>query len=516
VTRDNNNDNDTSPVDDEQRRIASIQPSPEDLQEPLSQPPGAIRSGPLAGKTMWAAIWFLAIPILIQQILIACVGLADKIFAGALPESVVLPAMDAIGIGSYIGWFISIAVSGVGIGGQALIARAMGGGLVADGHKVLGQSMTLGFFWGCLVGAGLWFFAAPLGELCQLSVEAKIYLVQYIQVLAIGMPACSVMITGSMALHGSGETLRPAVVTVFVNIVNVICSWSLSGADVRLGESTFANPFAWDMHVVGIAIGTSIAYLVGGVLIVVVLVRGVKDLRLHLRDLLPDFSLFMRIAKIGIPNFFEGLSMWVANLFVLQFIGQIAADMAIELDADEPVVQGLQGAHVIAVQCEAFSFLPGFAIGIAAGTLAGQYLGAGNEKQARKAIVACVFLAILFMGSLGLGMVFWGHTLTSIISNEPLHLNIVPKLLVVAGIMQVAFAVMMVIRQSLKGVGDTFWTFLITSTSSWGVRLPAAWFLGVYLELGLLGIWYAICGEMLVRAVLFFLRFRYGNWAKQI
>jgi Na+-driven multidrug efflux pump len=82
--------------------------------------------------------------------------------------------------------------------------------------------------------------------------------------------------------------------------------------------------------------------------------------------------------------------------------------------------------------------------------------------------------------------------------------------------MQVAFAVMMVIRQSLKGVGDTFWTFLITSISSWGVRLPAAWFLGVYLELGLLGIWYAICGEMLVRAVLFFLRFRYGNWAKQI
>ena len=80
--------------------------------------------------------------------------------------------------------------------------------------------------------------------------------------------------------------------------------------------------------------------------------------------------------------------MWVANLFVLQFIGQIAAKMAIELDADEPVVQGLQGAHVIAVQWESFSFLPGFAIGIAAGTLAGQYLGANNVKQAKKAILA--------------------------------------------------------------------------------------------------------------------------------
>ena len=123
---------------------------------------GEIRSGSLAGKTMWGAIWFLAIPILIQQILIACVGLADKIFAGALPNSIVLPAMDAIGIGSYIGWFIAIAVSGVGIGAQALIARAMGGGLVADGHKVLGQSMTLAFFWGLGSGSSVFSSETPV------------------------------------------------------------------------------------------------------------------------------------------------------------------------------------------------------------------------------------------------------------------------------------------------------------------------------------------------------------------
>ena len=86
--------------EEERRRIASMRPSPEDLPEPNAEPVGAIRSGSLAGKTMWGAIWFLAIPILIQQILIAMVGLADKIFSGALPEEIVLPAMDAIGIGS--------------------------------------------------------------------------------------------------------------------------------------------------------------------------------------------------------------------------------------------------------------------------------------------------------------------------------------------------------------------------------------------------------------------------------
>ncbi|HIN84097.1 MAG TPA: MATE family efflux transporter [Phycisphaerales bacterium] len=493
-----------------------MQPSPEDLVDPLAEPAGAIRSGSLAGKTMWGAIWFLAIPILIQQILIACVGLADKIFAGALPEDVVLPALDAIGIGSYIGWFISVAVSGVGIGAQALIARAMGSGNSKDGRKVLGQSLTLAFVWGCFVAVVLWYCAEPLGELCQLSAPAKVYLVQYIQVLAIGMPACSVMTTGAMALHGSGDTFRPALVTVVVNIVNVFFSWGLSGADIRFGDSFYSNPFSWDLHVIGIAIGTSVAYLVGGVLIVLVLLRGVKDLKLHPSDLLPDFALFWRISKIGIPNFFEGLSMWAANLFVLQFIGQIAANMAMKVDGDEPVIQGLQGAHVIGVQWESFSFLPGFAIGVAAGTLAGQYLGANNENQARKAVMACVLLAVLFMGTLGLVMMFAGHSLTAFISNEPMHLELVPQLLFIAGITQMGFAVMMVIRQALKGVGDTMWTFAITTISSWGIRLPSAWFLGVYLELGLVGIWYALCGEMIIRGTMFFLRFKYGKWAKAI
>ena len=497
----------------ERRRIEAMQPSPEDLQEPLSEPAGAIRSGSLAGKTMSGAIWILAMPILVQQILVACVGLADKMFAGALPDEVVLPALDAIGIGSYIGWFIAIAVSGVGVGGQALIARAMGGGRETMAGEVLGQSIVLAGLWGIVVGIGLWFAAEPLGTLCQLTGAAKVYLVQYIHILALSMPLCSIMTTGAMALHGSGDTLRPAIVTLFVNVVNIVVSWVMSGADVRFGTSVWDNPFDWDLHVVGIAIGTALAYVVGGVCIIGVLLRGVKDLQLKPADLIPKLSVFWRIARIGIPSFFEGLSMWSANLFVLYFIGQIAAKLARE--TGDGITQGLQGAHVIAVQWEAFSFLPGFAIGTAAGTLAGQYLGAGSVKDARKSTLICVLLAMLFMGTMGLAMIFGGSFLTSVISNEPLHLALVPRLLLIAGVTQLGFAVMMVIRQTLKGVGDTGWTFLITTISSWGIRIPAAWFFGIHLEYGLVGIWYALCGEIVIRAGLFTIRFFQGGWTKK-
>ncbi|MBN42068.1 MAG: hypothetical protein CL573_01110 [Alphaproteobacteria bacterium] len=475
-----------------------------------------IKSGSLAGKTLWGAIIFLALPILVQQFLIACVGLADKMFAGALPEEIVLPSLDAIGIGSYIGWFISIAVSGVGIGAQALIARSMGSGDVVQGNRVLGQSITLALFWGIVVAIGLWFFAAPLGVLCQLSGEAQAYLVDYIRVLAIGMPACAVMTAGSMALHGSGDTIRPAIVAIVVNIVNVFVSWAMSGADMMFGSFELVNPFSYDYYVIGIAIGSSCAYIIGALLILGVLVKGVTDLRLKVKHLFFQCSVIWRIAKIGIPNFFEGLSMWVANLFILQFIGQIAVNLALSAGQDGEVEQGLQGAHIIAVQWESLSFLPGFAIGIAAGTLAGQYLGAGQVEQAKRAIRVCTWLAVLLMSSFGMVMIFAGDFLTAIISQEPIHAELVPKLLFVAGVMQVFFAVMMVFRQALKGTGDTLWTFLITSFSSWCIRLPIAWILGVQLGYGLVGIWYALCGEMAIRALLFYCRFKHGGWVKEI
>lgn len=204
--------------------------------------------------------------------------------------------------------------------------------------------------------------------------------------------------------------------------------------------------------------------------------------------------------------------MWASNLFVIRFIGQIAVSQAEAREVGGEVAEGLHGAHMIAVQWEAFSFMPGFAIGTAAGALAGQYLGAGNARDARLAIMKCTIIGSLIMGLLGLVFIFGGEFLTSIISHDPVHLQETPRVLFLCGLIQVFFAITMVVRQSLRGVGDTKWVFIITVVSSYGVRLPAAWFFGVYMEYGLLGIWMGLCGELVIRAMLFLARYLHGGW----
>jgi putative MATE family efflux protein len=476
---------------------------------------GFIRSGKLAGRTMWAAIWILAAPVLLQQTMQACVGLVDQMLAGSLPATIVKPALDGIGVGSYLGWFIGIAMSGLGIGGQAIIARAMGAGDRALAHRTLGQIMMLSVIWSVLVGVFMWFIVDALSAYSRLSPEATVFCREYVRIVALSLPFCGVMMVGSMCLYGAGETTRPSAIAIGVNIVNIVFSWLLCGADLRYSGFELENPFHFDLNVIGIAAGTAIAYVFGAAMTLWVLFHGVKDLRLEARELTMSHHMTWRIVRIGMPTFFEGISMWAVNLFVLSFIGMIAvAESTTGGPGAARGAEGYIGAHTITVRWESFSFLPGFAIGTAAGALAGQYLGARNPRMAKQAIIVCTLLAVAFMSALGLVFMFAGGVLTTLVSRDPVHLEHVPPLLFICGTVQCFFAVLLVVRQGLQGVGDTRWTFFITTASSYGIRLPAAYILGVRMELGLEGIWIALCGEFSIRAALFSARFLHGGWQR--
>lgn len=468
---------------------------------------------------MGSAILLLALPVMFQQLLQAFVGMTDKMLAGHLDESVSVAALDSVGIGSFVIWFIGVAMSGLGIGGQVIIARAMGAGDRAIAKHALGQAMGVSFGWGAFVGLLLYGLAPSLAALTGLTSEAATFLVDYLNVLALSLPLAGVMLVGAMCLHGAGETRKPALIAIFVNVVNTGLSWALSGADIDVGalpgqlarEGTMImNPFSFDMGVVGIAAGTAAGYAIGALMTWHALVRGVPDLALSRSELRPRSEMVRRLLRIGVPSFAEGIAMWAVNIFVLYFIGKIAAESA---DFDG-VRGGLQGAHIIGIQWEAFSFLPGYAIGTAAATLAGQYLGAGDPASAKRAILTCAAFGSVVMGVLGVVFMNFGEVLTRVISSEPMHLELVPKLLFICGVVQIPFAISMVMRQSLRGAGDTRWVFVITFFSSYGVRLPATYVFGIMMGLGMEGIWYGLCGEVFIRAALYSARFFHGGWQR--
>ena len=76
------------------------------------------------------------------------------------------------------------------------------------------------------------------------------------------------------------------------------------------------------------------------------------------------------------------------------------------------------------------------------------------------------------------------------------------------------FASYLVLSQALRGAGDPRWPMFLTYFSTYCVRVPLAYVIGLKLGYGIAGVWIALSTELTVRGILFMLRFQFGNWER--
>lgn len=468
---------------------------------------------------MRGAIWVVAWPVLCESLLNSTVGLVDTTIASHISQS----AADAVGGGAYFTWFIGLITMAIGVGATALMARSIGAGKNAVAKATLGQAMLLAAVGGVAVAAGLLLLGDTLAGLLSLRGEAALDVKRYLSAYALGVPFSTILFAGSACARGAGDTMRPLLTMVVVNIVNLLAVWVLAH-NLDLGTR-------------GIGLGTAIAHTVGAVMICAFHFRGAAGVRLETRWLRPHAVTMWRLLRLGMPNFLETFGMWVANMGIVVMVGWMGA-AAVARGASAAVGEsgGMLGAHVLAIRIEALSFLPGFSMGIAASALTGQYLGAGAPVFARRAALTCAAWGAIMMGLMGVVFVFFGSTLVSLLSEQPAHLLLTPELLLVTGLVQVPFAYAIVLRSAMHGAGDVRAVMLMTWISQWGLRLPLAYAIsgvrvplpaflangesGTFLQnpfgegYGLKGLWIGLCTEIVLRCGIYAWRFRHGGWLK--
>ncbi len=450
------------------------------------------RADRLAGLSLPRQVALLAVWPFLELLLNALVGLVDTALAGRISEV----ALDAIGVAAYIGWLVGLLHGAVGTGAAALIARSVGANKRNMADAALGQALLLAAVWG-FVTAGLVALMAPwIAQLFRLSPDTSVLVVTYLRILSLGAGLGAVMIVGNAALRAAGDTRTPFVTMIVVNVVNV-------GVSVLL---TF-GPAPWGGHgVAGIAVGTAVAWAVGAVLVLGVLMRGRAPLTLYRRRLKPRWVVARRIVKVGLPSLVENSGMWIGNAIIGGMVGTLMLQSGMD---------GLMGAHVIGIRIESLSFLPGVAVGIAAATLAGQHLGRGDAKRAAQAIHLCWAVAATLMGLMGFVFFFAPEGLARLMAPgddmAAVRASAVP-LLKICGPIQVFFATYLVLSQALRGAGDTKGPMVMTYLSTFLVRLPLAWLLAFPLGYGLTGMWFGLCGELIVRGLLYAWHFQRGRW----
>ena len=437
-------------------------------------------------------VFSLALPVLLQQCLTFCVSFTDTYLSGRIDAE----ATTAIGLAAYVGWLASMLFGLVTVGTTALVARYWGAGEFERACRVTGCSLTLSVFAGIVCGVSCWLAARLFPEILGMDARSTDIAVRYLQIDSFGYLFTSITLAGAAALRGSGDMRTPTVILGLVSVLNVIISSLLvfgPGAIPRLGVD-------------GIVLGTVSSRIVGGVLMVVVLVRGRSGVRVRPADLTLHPHVARRVLRIGIPAAIDGIIMWTGQFVFLRIIA--------ELDHGN-FASTIFAAHVVCVELEAITYLSAVAWGHAAATIIGQSLGAGDPQRAFRTghesvrqccIPGALVTAIFLFGSSGI---------YRLMHSDPAVVAIGASAFRMVALFQIPLLIGIIYVSALRGAGDSRSPMLITAVGVIGVRLPVAWICGVVLEGGLCGAWIGMCADMGLRGLLAYLWYQRSNWAEK-
>ena len=430
----------------------------------------------------------LALPVLAEQLLFALVMLVDVWLTGRFLKEA--PELAAIGLIAYLLWFLTSLFDFVAIGATAITARFVGAGNKESARLVVNQSLLVGIAV-ALVAVSLGFLLArPSVTLLGLENDAARFAVRYLDYVLPVLPAIMIQKVGIACLRGAGDMLTTFWVMSLVNLVNIGVSCTLV-----IGIGPFPD-LGWD----GLAIGTAAAFVTGGFLVLLLLVGGRGGLALHFPMLWPNADMIRRLLRIGIPGGTNTLLVIVCNLWFVSLINRLGNDAA--------------AAHSVAIRLESLGFLPGAAFAMAATTLAGQYLGAGDAHRAGRSVLMACLTACGIMLTMGIAFYFGGLQLADFFlapeENDIAEMS--AQLLRIAGLAMLPLAVEMVLVGALRGAGDTRWPLLFTLIGFLGIRIPLTYLAIDVFQWGVLGAWYAMLIDLVVRCLMVVYRFYHGGW----
>ena len=426
----------------------------------------------------------LALPATGEQMLGMMIGIVDTFLVGHLGAA----SLAAVGLATQWVFLAQTLQGAIATGSTALVARFVGAREPGQANRVVRQSVLLGALIGLtcsLLGLGL---ARPAVLLLGAQAEVIGLSTTYLTIASSFLLFSALMFVGNASLRGAGDTRTPLYVMVVVNVVNIAVAWTAI-------NGLFGLP---KMGVAGSAMGAAAGQTVGGVLVIVALLKGRSGIRLQLAHLRPEWTMIRRILRVGLPTGAEQIFFRTGNMAYVRILASLGI--------------AAYAANQVAINGWSLAFMPGFGFAVAATTLVGQSLGARDPDDAQRRGYTAYRLGAVLMAAIGLTFVLFPAQIMGFFTSDAQVIALGTMPLQVMGLFQPVLAASMIFAGGLRGAGDTRYPMAATAAGIWLVRLPLAYLLAVVLGWGLVGGWIAMSIDLTMRGIFNFLRFRSGRW----
>jgi putative MATE family efflux protein len=435
-----------------------------------------------ARKGLIAIAW----PIFVEQTLRMLIGTVDTFMVSHVSDG----AVAAVGVSNQVIVFFLIAFNFIGIGTSVVITHHLGARDRAGADRIATNAIAVNTWLGAAFSAAVYFLALPMLRLLQLPPGLMGNALPFLKLMGGTLFMESMNISIAAVLRAHHHTRDAMLVTLGQNVLNVAGNWiTLFGL--------FGCP---EMGVLGVALSGIFSRAVACVALWVLLDHHTR-LRLRASDFVTiQWGRVKRILHIGLPAAGEQMCYWSAFIVVTTFIARMGSESL--------------AVQSYALQIQRFAMLFSFAIGLGTEILIGHLVGAGQFEEAYRRLLRSVRTGLLLVTIVIIMVALAAPRLLAFFTRDAAIIATGTILLRLAIILEPGRVFNVIVISSLRATGDVGFPIQMAVLSMWCVWVPLAWFLGLHLHWGLVGVWIAMATDEWTRGLLMYWRWKKRRWIK--
>lgn len=458
-----------------------------------------IRDGhPMDFRTQPRLTALLSLPAIVAQLSSIAMQYIDASMVGSLGAN----ASASIGLVSTTTWLFWGVLSAAGTGFSVQVAHLIGSGDFEKARKVVRQAFaSLLIFSTAIALSGVAispFLPVWLGAEEIIHRDAS----RYFLIFASFLPALQISFLAGSMLRCAGNMKIPSMLNVMMCLIDVVLNFILifPERDIALGP--------WHIHIWGAGMGVegaALATVLAETIVAAIMLwylwcrSPILGLWKRPGSFMPQASTLRKALKIGMPMGLEHIAICSAQIIITTIVAPLGV-VAI-------------AANAFAIIAESLCYMPGYGIGEAATTLAGQAYGAGRHKLVRRFGYITVGAAMAVMGLMGVALYLFAPQIISVMSPVEEIRILGAEILRIEAWAEPMFGAAIVSYGFFVGLGRTVLPSIMNLLSIWGVRLTLATLLAP--AMGLKGVWLAMCIELCFRGLIFLALLAFGRWRKE-
>ena len=400
-------------------------------------------------------------------------------------------SVAAVGVVNQIVMFAFLIFEVINIGTSVLCSQYLGAKMQKNMVQVVGVALLFNLVVGLLISAILHYGATTLLGWMGLRPELLKYGIGYMQIVGAFAFFQAISFTISASLRSANKAIYPMMVTVLVNIMNIIGNYSL----------IFGK---WGMPALGAegaAISTSVARGVSMVVLFVILFRKhIPRFPLNYFRPFPWVEL-KNLLKVGLPSAGENMSYSFSQVVITYFINILGNNALATRTYTVNIVMFVYLFAIAMAQGGAISI--GHLVGqkkIRAAYLLGKYV-------MRLSILVSLVLSCVWAAS--------GHFIFSMLTDNQGIIKMGVTIMLVDIIVEIGRAVNIYATNALRSAGDVNFPFYVGVAVQWTVSVGFSYLFGIHWGWGLVGMWCAFLLDENIRALLFVKRWNSMRWARK-